>query len=145
MAEGLLMMSGLLIAERAPRPATAMLPYRAEAVGEARRMVRGKLAEWGLPELVEPAALVVSELVTNAVKTGCLARMTVTVRRLTDRTVRVAVRDGSRTLPVLMVAGEDEEGHRGLALVHHVTGGRWGASVEAYGKIVHADLTVVVP
>ncbi|MFD9688343.1 ATP-binding protein [Kitasatospora sp. NPDC059088] len=142
MAEGLLMMSGLLITERAPRPATVMLPYRGESAGEARRMVRGKLVEWGLPELIDAAEVVVSELVTNAVKTGCLARMTVTVRRVTDRTVRVAVRDGSRILPVLMVAGEDEEGHRGLALVHHLTGGRWGASVEVCGKIVHADLVV---
>ncbi|MFF4814768.1 ATP-binding protein [Kitasatospora sp. NPDC001309] len=134
--------AGVVDRGRAVRPATALLPYRGESVGEARRMVRGKLVEWGLPELIDAAEVVVSELVTNAVKTGCLARMAVTVRRVTDRTVRVAVRDGSRILPVLMVAGEDEEGHRGLALVHHLTGGRWGASVEVWGKIVHADLVV---
>ncbi|MFD5466393.1 ATP-binding protein [Kitasatospora sp. NPDC127059] len=105
-------------------------------------MVREKPEEWGLPGLVDPAELTVGELVTNAVRTGCLARMTVTVRRVGERTVRVAVRDGSRVLPVLMVAGEDEEGHRGLALVHALTGRRWGVSVGAFGKTVHADLVV---
>ncbi|MEU8920487.1 hypothetical protein AB0D10_06035 [Kitasatospora sp. NPDC048545] len=42
----------------------------------------------------------------------------------------------------VVVAGEDEEGHRGLALVHELTKGRWGAAVEAFGKVVHADLVV---
>ncbi|MFD8750761.1 ATP-binding protein [Kitasatospora sp. NPDC059577] len=145
MAEGLLMMSELLMTGRAPAPATAMLPYRADSASVARRLVREKLSEWELSELIDSAELIVSELVTNAVKTGCLAKMTVTIRRITDRTVRVAVRDGSRVVPVVpvvMVAGEDEEGHRGLALVHELTKGRWGAAVEAFGKVVHADLVV---
>ncbi|MFD8780765.1 ATP-binding protein [Kitasatospora sp. NPDC059599] len=133
---------------RHPRPATAMLPYRADSASVARRLVREKLSEWELSELIDSAELIVSELVTNAVKTGCLTKMTVTIRRITDRTVRVAVRDGSRVVPVVpvvpvvMVAGEDEEGHRGLALVHELTKGRWGAAVEAFGKVVHADLVV---
>ncbi|MEV7770375.1 ATP-binding protein [Kitasatospora sp. NPDC086791] len=127
---------------RHPFPATAMLPYLPGSASAARRLVREKLAEWELPELIEVAELIVSELVTNAVKTGCLTRMTVTIRRATDRTVRVAVRDVSRAVPVLMVAGEDEEGHRGLALIHELTKGRWGAAVEAFGKVVHADLVV---
>ncbi|GAB7185493.1 SpoIIE family protein phosphatase [Kitasatospora sp. Ki12] len=142
MAEGLLMMSGLLITGRVPKPATALLPYLPESAAAARRVVREKLSEWELPELVDTAELIVSELVANAVKTGCLTRMTVSVRRVTDRTVRVAVRDGSRTLPVLMVAGCDEEGHRGLALIHALTRGRWGVAVESFGKVVHADLGV---
>ncbi|MFE4970814.1 ATP-binding protein [Kitasatospora sp. NPDC056651] len=127
---------------RSPFPATARLPYRPESASAARRLVREKLHEWELPELVDQAELIASELVTNAVKTGCLTRMTVSIRRITDRTVRVAVRDGSRVLPTMMVAGEADEGHRGLALVHHLTLGRWGALPEQFGKVVHADLTL---
>ncbi|MFD4531601.1 ATP-binding protein [Kitasatospora sp. NPDC058397] len=139
------MTSGLLIAGRASKPATVMLPYLPESAAAARRMVRAKLEEWGLPELVDDGELIVSELVANAAKTGCLTRMTVTIRRITDRTVRVAVRDGSGALPVLMLAGEDEECHRGLALVHRLTKGRWGVVVEPFGKVVHADLAVGRP
>ncbi|MFJ8622803.1 ATP-binding protein [Kitasatospora sp. NPDC093550] len=68
--------------------------------------------------------------------------MAVTVRRVTERRVRVAVRDGARVMPVLMVAGAEEEGHRGLALVHDLTEGRWGAAAEPFGKVVHAELVV---
>ncbi|MEU9047956.1 MULTISPECIES: ATP-binding protein [unclassified Kitasatospora] len=142
MAEGLLMMSGLLMTGRASQPATARLPYLPESASVARRLVREKLVEWELAELIDMGELIVSELVTNATKTGCLTRMTFTIRRVTDRTVRVAVRDGSRVMPTLMVAGEDEEGHRGLALVHELTKGRWGAVAEPFGKVVHADLVV---
>ncbi|MFI8457143.1 ATP-binding protein [Kitasatospora sp. NPDC085464] len=128
--------------DRVAKPASARLPYLPESASAARRLVREKLSEWEVPELIDAAELIVGELVANAVKTGCLTRMTVTVRRVTDRTVRVAVRDGSRVMPVLVVAGVDEEGHRGLSLIHELTRGRWGAVAEPFGKVVHADLVV---
>ncbi|MFJ8436069.1 ATP-binding protein [Kitasatospora sp. NPDC094019] len=121
------------------------MPYLAESVAVARGMVREKLAEWGLPELADAAALVVSELTTNAVKTGCRRRMLVTVRQVTAVRIRIAVRDGSRTMPILIEAGDDDEGHRGLALVHLLTRGQWGASLESLGKVVHADLVLRAP
>ncbi|AXI78562.1 ATP-binding protein [Peterkaempfera bronchialis] len=108
----------------------------------ARRLVREKLEEWGLDDMVDPAELIVSELVSNALKTGGLTFMQVAIRRPARGYVRVFVRDGSRELPVLMEAGVDEECHRGLALVHHLTGGRWGAMLDPRGKSVHADLPV---
>ncbi|MFJ6140183.1 hypothetical protein [Kitasatospora sp. NPDC092286] len=52
------------------------------------------------------------------------------------------MRDGSPELPVLLSAGEDQECRRGLALVHELTGGRWGTTLEPWGKSVHADLPV---
>ncbi|WP_224283294.1 ATP-binding protein [Streptomyces sp. LS1784] len=127
---------------RSPRPATARLPYLPESASTARELIREKLREWELPQVIDAAELIVSELVANAVKTGCLTHMTVSVRRVTDGTVRVAVRDGSRVLPTLLVAGDEDEGHRGLALVDHLTRGRWGAVAEQFGKVVHADLVV---
>ncbi|MET9183269.1 ATP-binding protein [Kitasatospora aureofaciens] len=123
-------------------PATVMLPYAPEAAGAARRLVRHKLTEWGLPHLVDAAELIVSELVTNAVKTGCQRRMTVAIRRPTEQFVRISVRDGSRVLPCLIDSGDDAPGGRGIAIVHALTGGRWGASPEGLGKTVHAELKV---
>ncbi|MQS14923.1 ATP-binding protein [Streptomyces kaniharaensis] len=94
-----------------------------------------------MSHLIDSAALVTSELVTNAAKTGCQCRMTVTVQLVASATVRVLVRDGSRTLPVLIQASEGGEGHRGLGLVHQLTSGRWGVTVEPLGKVVHADIS----
>ncbi|WP_308130057.1 ATP-binding protein [Kitasatospora aureofaciens] len=123
-----------------PRSATATLPYCPESARAARRLIRDKLPEWGLDDLTDVAELIVSELATNAVKTGCLTVMQVGIRRPTEGVVRIFVRDGSRELPVLLDAGEDEEGHRGLALVHELTGGQWGVTPDPWGKTVHADL-----
>ncbi|MGY0466823.1 ATP-binding protein [Kitasatospora sp. cg17-2] len=118
----------------------ALLPYEPRSAAAARRLVRTALRGWELEDLVEAAELVVSELVGNAAKTGCRLEMTVTVARITDRCVRISVRDGSRVLPCLIDAGPGAECGRGMALVHHLTGGHWGASPEPYGKTVHADL-----
>ncbi len=126
----------------APAPATAFLPYRPESVRAARHLVRNKLDEWGLAELVDAAELIVSELATNAAKTGCQRRMGVAVRRITDDTVRIMVRDGSRSLPVMVTAGPTDTSGRGMGLVHRLTQGHWGVTPEALGKTVHADLRI---
>ncbi|MFJ9840943.1 ATP-binding protein [Kitasatospora sp. NPDC101155] len=122
------------------KPSVAHLPYRPESASVARRLVRDKLAEWELDELIDDAQLIVSELAGNAVKTSCLLRMTVEITRITATAVRISVTDGSRTLPVLIDAGLKAEGGRGLALVHELTRGQWGATLEPFGKIIHADL-----
>ncbi|MEV7781392.1 ATP-binding protein [Kitasatospora sp. NPDC088351] len=118
-----------------------LLPYRPESASQARKLVRRKLTELGLSHLIDSAELVASELVTNAAKTGCGLHITVTIQRVADATVRISVRDGSRSLPVLIRASDDDEGHRGLSLVHQLTAGRWGVTVEPFGKVVHADIT----
>ncbi|MFJ7911106.1 ATP-binding protein [Kitasatospora sp. NPDC096204] len=127
------------------RPATACLPYRAESVGAARRVVGAKLREWELDSLVDDALLIVSELATNAVETGCQTRMVVAVRRPSDRIVRILVGDGSRTMPVMIQAGSYATSGRGLALVHRLAQGRWGVSPRPFGKVVHADLSTPDP
>ena len=122
-------------------PATVALPYGPEAAGAARRMVRAKLTEWGLPDLAGDAALVVSELTTNASRTGCQRRMIISVRRIGPGAVRLAVRDCCKELPVLVIVADDQaENGRGLALVHALTAGRWGATLEPCGKTVWAEL-----
>ncbi|MEV7776542.1 ATP-binding protein [Kitasatospora sp. NPDC086791] len=125
--------------------ARALLPYQPQSAAAARRLVRTALRAWQLHDLVEAGELIVSELAGNAAKTGCKLRMTITVDRVTDRCVRISVRDGSRILPCLIDAGPVAESGRGLALVHHLTGGHWGATPEAFGKTVHADLRTRSP
>ncbi|WP_053651032.1 ATP-binding protein [Streptomyces sp. XY431] len=126
----------------ATRPATVSLPYRPESVAVARCCVRAKLDEWGLDELVDDASVIVSELATNAVRTGCRTRMIVAVRRPAEHLVRLLVVDGSGAMPVMVEAGSDATSGRGLAIVHRLTHGRWGVTVFPFGKIVHADLAI---
>ncbi|MFB8170265.1 ATP-binding protein [Kitasatospora purpeofusca] len=125
-----------------PAEAEIFLPYTPESAGRARRFVQDTLAGWGLDRLIDSGVLVTSELVTNAAKTGCRHQMTLVVRHVSQKAVRISVRDGSCTLPVLIRASVDEECHRGLVLVDRLTCGRWGATVEPAGKVVHADLTI---
>ncbi|MFG2821725.1 ATP-binding protein [Kitasatospora sp. NPDC048365] len=129
----------------AVHPATARLPYEPQSARAARRLVRDKLTQWELADLVDDALVIVSELVSNAAKTGCHQEMVVAIRRITERTVRISVRDGSRALPVMVTAGLADTSGRGLALVHKLTGGHWGATPEPRGKTVHADLRVSQP
>ncbi|WP_405007076.1 ATP-binding protein [Kitasatospora purpeofusca] len=127
---------------RATRPATVSLPYRPESVGAARCCIRAKLHEWGLDELVDDASVIVSELATNAIRTGCRTRMIVAVRRPAEHLVRLLVVDGSGAMPVMIETGSDATSGRGLAIVHRLTHGRWGVTLFPFGKIVHADLPV---
>jgi anti-sigma regulatory factor (Ser/Thr protein kinase) len=120
--------------------ATIDLPYQAESVSAARRLVRVALINWGLEELVEDAVVIVSELATNAVKTGCRLRMRVEIHRLDEKCVQIRITDGCRILPVLVEAGDQAEGGRGIALVDHLTRGHWGADQLLDGKTVHAKL-----
>ncbi|MFD7592607.1 ATP-binding protein [Kitasatospora sp. NPDC059812] len=125
--------------------AELLLPYLPESVGAARRFVAATLREWGLDDLVDDAAVIVSELVTNSFKTCCQTRILVGVRRPTDRIVRILVGDGSRSMPVMVQAGPDATSGRGLAMVHRLTRGRWGVTLLPFGKVVHADLVAPAP
>ncbi|MFJ1756489.1 ATP-binding protein [Kitasatospora sp. NPDC088134] len=134
-----------LATRRAPQPAPApqtqlwQLPYEHASVRDARHLVRDHLALWGLGDLTDTAVLVVSELVTNAVRTGCRLRMELTVDLIAGIAVRIGVRDGSRAMPVRVVDTDDwAESGRGLAMVHLLTDGRWGAVPESTGKTVWA-------
>ncbi|MGW2251323.1 ATP-binding protein [Kitasatospora sp. NPDC001660] len=126
------------------RPTTAKLPYEPQSASAARRLVRDALADWELGHLADDAELVVTELVSNAAKTGCMTEMRVGVARVTNRAgqaVRISVRDGSRALPVLIGAAHDAESGRGLALVDRLAV-VWGVDLEPHGKTTWADIAV---
>ncbi|MFE7635120.1 ATP-binding protein [Kitasatospora sp. NPDC057518] len=126
------------------RPTTVELPYAPQSASAARRLVRDALADWALGYVAADAELVVTELVSNAAKTGCLTAMQVGVALVVNRAgqaVRISVRDGSCVLPVLIGAAHDAESGRGLALVDCLAV-VWGVDLEPHGKTTWADIDV---
>ena len=105
---------------------------------QARRQVVAELEELGLESLIDDAALVVSELVTNAVLHGggCLG---VAVRP-TDLGVRVEVADASTQGPMLGVASSGSMTGRGMRMVASLVSAI-GIEPAQNGKTVWAELT----
>ncbi|MCZ4126048.1 ATP-binding protein [Streptomyces sp. H39-S7] len=121
---------------------TTRWPSSPCSVGHARHMLEDVLTVWGLPELTEPAVLVISELMTNAVVHGRVPgrRVETRVIRLADG-VRIEVHDANAKRPEMRQASEDDERGRGLALVQELTGGCWGVNTrQGVGKRVWAQL-----
>ncbi|MCS0604910.1 ATP-binding protein [Streptomyces sp. LP11] len=127
------------------------------AVGCSRMFVRQALRRWKVPDYVDVAELVVSELVTNAVKatgitepqprwTAITAEHVVAVQlRITDRRLYVEVWDRSTDAPVRKDPDDDTEGGRGLPLIEAMTEG-WDVYRPAVGgKVVWAEMSLDEP
>ncbi|MFF0087586.1 SpoIIE family protein phosphatase [Streptomyces canus] len=104
------------------------------AVARARASVAEQLSAWGLEELDFTAGLVVSELVTNAIRYGLPP---IRLRLIHDRTLMCEVSDASSTTPHLRRARLFDEGGRGLLLVAQLAEG-WGTRHARRGKTVWA-------
>lgn len=114
------------------------MPCAPESARSARHLVQEKLTEWGRLDLLEEARLIVSELVGNAARhTGC-TRLCVALGLDGDR-LRLAVRDSSRTLPVVIKSGVTETSGRGMGLVDSIAN-RWGVDEAPFGKWVWAEI-----
>lgn len=124
-------------------PAThilAELPYLPSAVPQARRVLRECLTMANLPdETCGTAELLVSELVTNAVKYGKPPVWLLV--ELRPGLVHASVSDTSTTLPERRNPTPDSEGGRGL-LVLDALAGSWGAVSVESGKYLWFDLPV---
>jgi anti-sigma regulatory factor (Ser/Thr protein kinase) len=112
------------------------------AVPRARHYTRRVLADWHLGALGEPAELIVSELVTNAIRAcpACGARRQVRLRLASDHArVLIEVQDGSPQPPEPADATpEDESGH-GLCLVEAMSAAwDWYPHRASGGKVVWA-------
>ncbi|MFI1420849.1 SpoIIE family protein phosphatase [Streptomyces sp. NPDC020731] len=118
------------------RMATWELPSDPSVVARARALTRTQLADWGMSELDFNTGLVVSELVTNAVRYG--GRGPVGLRLLRDDSLICEVSDRSNTSPRIRRAAMTEEGGRGLFLVAQFTSS-WGARYMPQGKTVWAE------
>ncbi|MFI6206242.1 SpoIIE family protein phosphatase [Streptomyces sp. NPDC051041] len=118
------------------RVASWELPSEPSAVARARALTRAQLAAWGMSELDFNTGLVVSELVTNAVRYG--GPGPVGLRLLRDGSLICEVSDRSNTSPRIRRAATTEEGGRGLFLVAQFTKS-WGARYMPQGKTVWAE------
>lgn len=106
------------------------------APGRARRLARRALARWGMEDMTDSVELLVSEVVTNAVR---YASRPVTLRLLRTDVLRCEVGDDVPQLPRLRQARATDEGGRGLFLVNRLAR-RWGATRLSTGKVVWFEL-----
>ena len=102
-----------------------------------RAAVSAQLAEWELEDLADTTELILSELITNAMRHGAGP---INVRLIRDRTLICEVSDHSSTSPHLRYAATMDEGGRGLFLVAQVAE-RWGTRYTEDGKVIWAEQT----
>jgi serine phosphatase RsbU (regulator of sigma subunit)/anti-sigma regulatory factor (Ser/Thr protein kinase) len=104
-------------------------------VATARQYATEQLTRWGLDEAAFVTELVVSELVTNAIRYG---GSPIQLRLIRDRTLICEVSDASSTSPHMRRARTFDEGGRGLLLVAQLTD-RWGTRPSGTGKTIWAE------
>ncbi|WP_285498356.1 ATP-binding SpoIIE family protein phosphatase, partial [Streptomyces hygroscopicus] len=120
------------------RVASWGVPSDPAAVAGVRAQAMRQLAEWGLDEVAFTAELVISELITNAIRH---ATGPIRVQLLRDRALICEVSDTSSTSPHLRYAATTDEGGRGLFLVAQFAE-RWGTRYTADGKVIWAELAI---
>ncbi|SEE64208.1 PAS domain S-box-containing protein [Streptomyces sp. 3213] len=123
------------------RVASWDVPVDPAAVAETRRRASDRLASWGLEEAAFVTKLVISELVTNAIRYGSAP---IHLRLIKDETLICEVSDGSSTSPHLRRARVFDEGGRGLFLVAELTQ-RWGTRHTRTGKTIWAEQFLSTP
>ncbi|MEU5158335.1 SpoIIE family protein phosphatase [Streptomyces sp. NPDC020875] len=132
----------LLMARVQGLPAEAVgdwqLPREPRSVGRARELSRAQLVAWDLEPLVDTVELLVSELVTNALRYG---EGEIRLRLLRDRTLVCEVWDGGLVQPRRRRARDTDEGGRGLQLVGLLSAA-WGSRRTPRGKTVWFELAL---
>ncbi|MER7795393.1 SpoIIE family protein phosphatase [Streptomyces sp. NPDC097640] len=116
------------------------VPATPATVAEARRWASRQLMAWGMEEAVFTTELVVSELVTNAIRH---ASSPIQLRLIHDTGLICEVSDASSTAPHMRRARSFDEGGRGLLLVAQLTQ-RWGTRQTAHGKVIWAEQSLPV-
>ncbi|MFH8339994.1 amino acid permease [Streptomyces sp. AM6-12] len=111
------------------------------AVATLRSGVSKQLDAWGLDELAFTTEVIVSELVTNAIR---YVGGPIQVRLIRDRTLTCEVSDTGHTTPNLRHAASDDEGGRGLYIIAQMTH-RWGTRYTATGKVIWAEQLLPPP
>ncbi|MFJ6655363.1 SpoIIE family protein phosphatase [Streptomyces sp. NPDC091377] len=112
------------------------LPREPRSVGRAREYARAQLLSWDMEALVDTAELLVSELVTNALRYG---EGEIRLRLLLDRTLVCEVWDSGLVQPRRRRARDTDEGGRGLQLVGLLSAA-WGSRRTPRGKTVWFEL-----
>ncbi|WUH78539.1 SpoIIE family protein phosphatase [Streptomyces sp. NBC_00435] len=104
-----------------------------QSVRWARAEAAHQVRAWGLDDLAGTTELVVSELVTNAIRHAPSGP--IQLRLLRDQTLICEVSDSGHTSPHLRHAAGDDEGGRGLFIVAQMTE-QWGTRYTATGKTI---------
>ncbi|MER6911473.1 SpoIIE family protein phosphatase [Streptomyces sp. NPDC000594] len=132
----------LLMARVRGLPADAvgdwLLPREPRSVGRARELARSLLVSWELEPLIDTVELLVSELVTNALRYG---EGEIRLRLLLDRTLVCEVWDSGLVQPRRRRARDTDEGGRGLQLVGLLSAA-WGSRRTPRGKTVWFELAL---
>lgn len=116
------------------------LPATGQAAGLARQLTRETLAAWRRADLEETAVLIVSELVTNAVRHASIGGSLVALRLEIDGTsVRIEVHDEDPRWPQPSTPDALDESGFGFVLVSALAG-KWGVSDTPTGKAVWAEV-----
>jgi anti-sigma regulatory factor (Ser/Thr protein kinase) len=109
------------------------------AVAVARRRTRERLAAWDVDDkTADDTLLIISELVTNAVRYGSPP---IELRLILDRSLTCEVRDAGSASPHLRHAGAAEEGGRGLFIAAQLAQA-WGTRYAAPGKTIWTEQTL---
>ncbi len=114
------------------------LSPESESVSRARSMARQALRDWGLDSLEDTTALLVSELVTNAIR---YADGDIELRLAKGGILVCEVTDGNVHVPRRRRSGPEEEGGRGLTIVNEYSQA-WGTRPVASGKVVWFELAL---
>ncbi|KUN24972.1 PAS sensor protein [Streptomyces antibioticus] len=122
------------VADWPVEPDTAQVP-------RVRKLAVDQVDAWGLEEAAFVTELVVSELVTNAIRYG---EPPIRLRLIRDSSLICEVSDASSTAPHLRRARAFDEGGRGLLLVAQLTQG-WGTRHTTEGKTIWCAQTLTPP
>ncbi|MFJ1792201.1 ATP-binding SpoIIE family protein phosphatase [Kitasatospora griseola] len=117
------------------RVAVWTLPDDPAVVRTARRLAEHQLAAWELGELEFATEMIVSELVTNAIRYG---EPPIRLRLIHDRGLICEVSDSSASTPHMRRAKSTDEGGRGLFIIGHLAQ-RWGTRFGRHGKTIWAQ------
>ncbi|MEU9130718.1 SpoIIE family protein phosphatase [Kitasatospora sp. NPDC048540] len=112
-------------------------------IAELRGELRDALRRWGVPDLIDTAELLSSELVTNAIRhTDRDAMFTARLYREpgSGARLRVEVEDESDLWPTRRTPGEQASSGRGLMLVEALADG-WGVEPRGSGKRMWFELS----
>ena len=115
---------------------TVLLPV-VLAPRAARGFVVDTLVAWEAPEFADPAALIASELATNAV-VHTRAPFELSLSRSGSH-LTVSVRDSSHGIPAPVRSTRRRAGGRGLSIVSSISR-QWGVDPLADGKVIWAQL-----
>jgi anti-sigma regulatory factor (Ser/Thr protein kinase) len=122
------------------RRAVIELPTDKLAPGAARGVLSALLPAWRLAGLVEDATLIVSEMVTNAVRHAPdSASVELELLAVEDQTLRISLADGSTVKPMIRELANETPTGRGMHIVEQVAEA-WGAEEHENGKRVWVEL-----